>query len=235
MITLTHSTAHADINPEGGAWVETLTRDGQAVLFPKTDLMSDSGERKTRGGMHVCLPNFGPGGTSALAQHGFGRTLPWEVVHHNVHSVTLRLQGSGSLYSSLISTLVYTLEPSQFKAELTVKNTGQTSLRVAPGFHPYFALSESEAAVSVNDVVYELDKLGGTEFITAENVALQTSEQRLSLEQSNLSTWAVWTDQLANYVCVEPTYGGYRFLEPSSPEEHLVPGAEKTFSCSIGW
>ncbi len=234
MISLKSKSTRATINPDGG-WVEALTSKKEPILFAKTVLASDSGDQKTRGGMHVCLPNFGPGGDSGLAQHGFGRTMPWKVIGHNRSSVTMSLQGLPPRYGQLVATLSYTVAKQGFEAKLTIRNTGGTSFRVAPGFHPYFSIDESDNAVSVNDATYELANLAGTEFIGTQSVVLQTSTKRIQLDQQNLSLWAVWSDRLANYVCVEPTYGGYRFLNAPMPDEYILPNTEKIFSCTISW
>lgn len=234
MLQLTSREAKASVNPQG-AWVEELTCDGQPLLFPKIELMNETGEKKSRGGMHVCLPNFGPGGESGLSQHGFGRISDWEVTHRDTDTVTLELQGPAPLYSSLQSKLTYILTGNSFMASLVLKNSGASVVRVAPGFHPYFFHRESETAVMINDRTYELDGLTEPEFIEAEAVTLKTSTRELKIRQSNLITWAIWTDELGNYVCVEPTYGGYRFLDIPRPDEHLTPGSERAFSCTISW
>lgn len=234
MITLTNGLAQATVS-ETGAWLESLTVNGRPLLFPKATLSSDSGETRTRGGMHVCLPNFGPDLSGTLRQHGFGRESVWKVTERSASSVQLFLSGGSAVYDKLESQLTYGLTPTSITARLTLHNQGSTALRVAPGFHPYFWLDESETAVAVNDQMYELASLPDTTFVTCDNVELRTSLGHLTMHQENLPTWALWTDGLANYVCVEPTYGGYRFLEIPTPNEHLTPGAEKTFSITINW
>ena len=231
MVELTNDSLRVVVNPEG-AWVEEFSTNGLPVFFPRTQLASDSGEQKTRGGMHVCLPNFGPSTSHNLPQHGFGRTSTWKVTRQSSRSVELRLLNPPVNYEALESSLVYTLEDG-LEATLTLRNQGRTSLRVAPGFHPYFFLEESETAVLVNDTVYKLAELGGTEFTSSKKASLKTANYEIEINQNNLETWAIWTDQLANYVCVEPTYGGNRFLETSSPDEFITPGEEKSFNCLI--
>lgn len=234
MLTLQHKATSCTINPEG-AWVEELTMQSQPVLFPKTELTNENGERKARGGMHVCLPNFGPGGDSGLPQHGFGRTMTWDVTRHTKTSAKLRLKNPTPRYAGLVATLEYELEETALSSTLSLRNAGKTAVRVAPGFHPYFYLDESEKAVSINSEVYELANLAGTEYITADSVALSTADRQVNITQTGLPVWAIWTDGLAEYICVEPTYGGNRFLETPAPDEHLAPGAEKVFSCTIHW
>lgn len=234
MVTLLSGQTIARINPNG-SWVESLTSENDQILFPLSELTDDNGEPKKRGGMHICLPNFGPGGDSGLPQHGFGRTGEWAIVETSDHAVTLELRGGSSDYSDLVSRLTYTLEPSLFSAELTLQNDGTEPLRVAPAFHPYFTLTESDTAITVNGASYQLDALAGTEFITADTVKMTTSNHSVQLSQLNLTTWAIWTDQLGSYVCVEPTAGGYRFLEAPSDDELLDPGRSARYTCKIAW
>lgn len=234
MIILTHHETQVIINPNG-AWVEALNIGERPVFFPKTELVSDSGETKTRGGMHVCLPNFGPGGDSGLAQHGFGRTMRWGIARQTSQSVSLQLRGPSPYYSGLEAMLDYSLEASSLNAALTLHNTGRIPLRVAPGFHPYFYLDDADTAASINGSVYELLSLGEAVFIHTDQVGLKTTERTIHVSQQGLSTWALWTDSLSNYVCVEPTYAGFRFLGPPTPDDGLEPGERRSFSCTISW
>jgi galactose mutarotase-like enzyme len=233
MIELSEDSVTATIN-EQGAWVETLSADDRPVFFPKSELVTATSETKLRGGMHVCLPNFGPGGESGLAQHGFGRTSSWSVIQQNESSVLLELQTSDN-NAGLVAELKYTVEQSAFVARLSLTNRGNAPLRVAPGFHPYFTLNPSETTVSVNSESFALSDLAGTEYRNASSAELITSEQRLVLTTENLSTWAIWTDELGSYVCVEPTFGGNRFLEPEQPDEQLAPGETKGYTVRISW
>lgn len=234
MIKIAHGGASCTINPDG-AWVEELRVGERPILFPKTELVSDSGETKARGGMHVCLPNFGPGGDSGLAQHGFGRTMRWGVTRQTPHSVSLQLRGPSPYYAGLEATLDYALEASSLQAALTLHNASHIPLRAAPGFHPYFHLNDADTAVSVNGSVYELLSLGEAVFIHTDRVKLGTTEHTIQVSQQGLSTWAIWTDSLSNYVCVEPTYAGFRFLGPPTPDDGLEPDEQRSFSCTISW
>jgi galactose mutarotase-like enzyme len=233
MILLNSASTNTAINPEG-AWVETLTAGGQTLLFPKSDLITKAGETKTRGGMHVCLPNFGPGGESGLAQHGFGRTSTWSVIQRDESSVLLELAATNE-YAGLVAKLEYRAERDSLVARLSLTSRGSVPLRVAPGFHPYFALEPSETAVTVNKEVFKLNEIAGTEYRDADSAELLTAKRRITLTTENLSTWAIWTDQLGNYACVEPTFGGNRFLEPDQPDEQLAPGETKTYSVHLKW
>ena len=74
-ITLHTGTTTATITTDG-AYITSLADERGDVFYPLQQLATSDGARKTRGGCHVCLPNFGPGGASGLAQHGFGRSGP---------------------------------------------------------------------------------------------------------------------------------------------------------------
>ncbi|HMR72924.1 MAG TPA: aldose epimerase [Candidatus Saccharibacteria bacterium] len=220
---------------ETGAWVETLTIHDKLVFFPKTLLRSELGEEKIRGGMHVCLPNFGPDSANTLPQHGFGRTEVWNETRDAGSHATLELHGGTVHYAQLVATLDYRLHGSSLVSTLQLVNNGARPLRVAPAFHPYFALDDSETAVRINGDIYELSSLSGTEFIEAETVELETANYTLQLSQTNLSTWSIWTDQLGPYICVEPTFGGNRFLETEQSDELLNPKASRQYSLTISW
>lgn len=234
MITLKHDLAHAVINPDNGAWVSELSVGSKQILFPRSDLQNANGESKARGGMHVCLPNFGPGGESGLAQHGFGRTSSWSVIQQDESSVHLELQAEAE-YAGMVAELEYTVERNSFVTRLSLTNRSSTTLRVAPGFHPYFALESSETTVTVNGELFTLSGIAGTEYRRANSAELVTAKRHVTLTTENLSTWAIWTDQLGNYVCVEPTFGGNRFLEPEQPDEQLAPSETETYSVRIAW
>lgn len=234
MIELTANNGQLLVNPDG-AWVESLSDSSNSVFFPKSTIPDANGAEKTRGGMHVCLPNFGPGGESGLAQHGFGRTSTWSVLQQTESSVTLELNGGESGYDKLVSRLNYEIGETAMTATLWLTNNGDTPLRVAPGFHPYFALEPSEKVVVMNGIQYELDELAGTEYIAAESADIQTATRRISITIENLKTWAIWTDQLGQYVCVEPTFGGNRFLETEQPDEQLQSGETKQYSVTINY
>ena len=63
-IILQNQTARMCIHIQG-AYVDSLSLLGQTVFFPKTTL-TINGAAKLRGGLHPCLPQFGPDGGSGL-------------------------------------------------------------------------------------------------------------------------------------------------------------------------
>lgn len=226
--------AKAIIDPRG-AWVTNLSDDRGDVLFPKRKLKTASGEAKIRGGCHVCLPNFGPGGNSGQPQHGFGRLMDWEIVDQAASRLVLRLIGGGQGYETLRSTLTYTLGDAAIEIELEVENTGESNLRVAPAFHPYFAVLGRED-VKIDGEIQPLEDLADTLFVTGDTQSVELPLRKLTLSSRQLPVWAKWTDQLGAYVCVEPTVGGYTFLESTPNEAELLgPAQARNYALTIAW
>lgn len=115
------------VEPDG-ALLTSYTRAGQDVLMPRQQL-----DGSWRGGCHVCMPNFGPGGESGLAQHGFGRTSTWQVSQQTDSMVALTLQVDEASYRGLTFTITYQLAPTGLAMVLTATNGAHAPVRLAPG------------------------------------------------------------------------------------------------------
>ena len=217
-----------------GAWLTNLSDDNGDILFPKRTIPLVDGNKKVRGGMHVCLPNFGPGGESGLPQHGFGRESEWRVAARSDSMVTLELAEIPRSYKGLSSQLVYRLSEASLTVQLAVKNDGDTPLRLAPAFHPYFITYGG--AVELDGELQDLNTLSEAQFIQGAIHVLQLESRKITISAEGLPAWASWTDQLGHYVCVEPSFDGFSFNEHEATDDELLSsGQEKTFSCTIRW
>lgn len=230
-ITLHTGTTTATITTSG-AYITSLADEHGDVFYPLQQLTTPDGERKTRGGCHVCLPNFGPGGASGLAQHGFGRTSQWQVVEHTSGRVELMLRGS-SAYAGLESHLVYTVAERQLAMQLTLVNVGDDELLVAPAFHPYFAYDG--VPVLDGQPLADLTPLAETIFVDGSTRQLATGLRTITLQSEGLPRWAVWTDGLGSYFCVEPTHSGNSFADNPAHAATLVPGQMARYGVRVGW
>jgi galactose mutarotase-like enzyme len=234
-IELWNGSSKAIIDPRG-AWLTNLSDEWGDVLYPKRILTADDGSKKQRGGCHVCLPNFGPGGESSLPQHGFGRVLPWEITDKTESSVLLTLAHGDDAYRNLSALLTYRLEMNAIIMTLELMNDGDEVLRVAPGFHPYFSTLHDKEEVRINGEVRRLDELAEVEFSEGTERSLETSQRSFTIESPQLNIWALWTDNIAPYVCVEPTLGGFTFLKKTpSKDELLSPQETRLFTATIAW
>ncbi len=106
-IILHNKSATMQVNTIGG-YIDSLILKGREVLFPKTSVQVGD-DTKLRGGMHVCLPQFGPDSKNHLAQHGFGRTSDWEIRHQNESDIGLKLISTEKGYEHVEWLLDYSL------------------------------------------------------------------------------------------------------------------------------
>ncbi len=216
-----------------GGYVTGLSDEFGDILFPKQTLMTTDGAEKTRGGLHVCLPNFGPGGASGLGQHGYGRTNEWVIRNQSEASVEIVLAGVGK-YMGMESCLTYKVLERGFAAQLRLKNGGDLPLKVAPAFHPYWCLDGK--APEVNGVYYDdLAKFSEAQFISGDTVRLKLASRDLVLKSDELNQWAQWTDQLGDYLCIEPSQSGFSFDEDISRADILGAGEELKYSFTVTW
>lgn len=224
----------AIIDPKG-AWLTNLSDTDGDVLFPRRTL-GDNGAKKLRGGSHVCMPNFGPGGSSGLDQHGFGRMLPWNIIDRTESSLLLSLDSGEGDYVDMAALMTYQLADRALLVTLELTNNSDDELRVAPGFHPYL-LASVEGSVIVDDTTYKTDELGEVVFIEGNEHELVTSAGTFHMRSDELTQWALWTDRLGQYVCLEPTLAGFSFRDSAAPsaKEILPPGASCQYGFSLAW
>ena len=72
-------------------------------------------------------------------------------------------------------------------------------------------------------------------FIEGEMHELSLAGRMLQLHSDNLTQWALWTDELADYFCIEPTRAGNAFAEQMANADTLLPGAAQTYSFTLQW
>lgn len=232
-IELWSGTTKALVSLQGG-WLTNLSDEYGDVLYPKRTLVAGDGRKKERGGSHVCLPNFGPGGSSGQLQHGFGRVSSWDIADQAESHVTLLLPAGQGEYEPLRSTLRYALNGQSCSMTLTVANAGSVPLRIAPAFHPYL-MAGSAGSLAVDDVVYKTDELAEMQLVDHVQ-KIKLGRRTFTVSTEGLSRWALWTDQLGQYVCVEPTMDGYAFMsDEPQPTELLRPGEQRMFSYCLAW
>jgi glucose-6-phosphate 1-epimerase len=228
-LLLKHGELTAEISAQG-AWLTRLDQSGVPLLFPKQTIQQPDGNKKIRGGCHVCLPNFGPGGDSGLPQHGFARNLTWEVAEIKDSFIRLSLPKGEGEYSRMASELKYELSDSGVSMQLTVTNAGPDLLQVSPGFHPYFVASED---VAINGKTIDVTELHTAQTLGGEPGTISTAKSTYSLAAEQLNTWIVWSDMPKKYICIEPTYAGFSFTDNPQASLDLEPGAVQSWSLSI--
>lgn len=108
-----------------------------------------------RWGMPLMIPNFSrlkdgifkEKGTT-LPIHGFGRSLPWTVTEQSESSITEQLSSSDATRPNypyeFTFTATITVGEGTLTYTLTMENRGDEIMPIAPGFHPYFAMRQSD-------------------------------------------------------------------------------------------
>ncbi len=218
-----------------GAWITNLSDSSGDILFARQEFKTSTGETKLRGGCHVCLPNFGQDASQKLSQHGFCRNSRWNSQLQTDETLVLNLSPDHADYQDLQVVFSIKLSANKLWLELTLHNDTPRPMRIAPAFHPYFAIG-SAVTIGVNDQTLRVDECAGTKFIQADAVDLEVGGRRLKLTSSNLHTWALWSDNLGEYFCVEPTLGGNRFLNTKPlDDEILAPNKHASYDFQIEW
>ena len=111
----------------------------------------------SRWGLPLMIPNFSrlkdgifkEKGTT-LPIHGFGRRLPWTVTEMDNTHLTMQLSSSDATRPDypyeFTFTAGITAGEETLTYTLTMENHSNENMPIAPGFHPYFAVVQSEKA-----------------------------------------------------------------------------------------
>lgn len=245
-IELMKGGARVSISPEG-AWVEKLSVANVDVLFPKQTVIIN-GSEKTRGGMHVCLPQFGPDdGQYSLPQHGFGREVEWVVTRRGDGSVSMHFDGNDegrygektSYPAGLVADLVYAIEEDHegisLVTALTVFNAGSKDIPIAPGFHPYFQIDSDEEVAFPNGMKpgKPEDWVVPTFHTMSQEFEVSMGNKTILLASPDLQEYVVWSDSPDKYVCIEPTQFGDKIFNTSYGREMIKPDDQRQYVFSI--
>lgn len=208
-----------------GAYIEKFTYDKKDIFFPKFET-EIKGKKKTRGGSHPCLPSFGPSEINDLKDHGYGRDSEWEVIEQTDEKVILSLKGRCG-YEGMESFITYELGENGLFAEIKMANESDKDLPVAPGFHPYFKVGDD---FKVDGLDFGDFNLEDTYFLDAREVSFKGKDYNINIVSDNFYKFAIWTDFLDNYRCVEPCYNGKSFVKDGKP---YILEAGETFRASM--
>lgn len=263
MLSLDSNTCHAVIAPERGAIVTSLQVEQQELLYLDQSTFDDPG-KNVRGGIPVLFPICGPldgsnyswGGHSyGLKQHGFARSLVWNVLEHNSNHALLELVDTETTRAqypfSFSYRLLYRLTEAGLRIEQSLANRSDQPIPVQFGFHPYFLVGEKEKlrfqlpVTSYDD--NKSDRKGdftGFNFSrdeidwafpypTGPTATFEDSSRGLIVTVSygeEYQTLVFWTLRDAPFVCIEP-WSSSRLAFPNGPDVHRIPaqGTLQTF------
>jgi galactose mutarotase-like enzyme len=226
--------------PKRGGMATHLELQGRELLYLDEETLRDE-TKNVRGGIPVLFPSPGKlendayawkNVRGALKQHGFARNSVWEILTtsagEHAASATLRLTSNDETRANFpwefSAEYTYSLDANSLRIEMRFTNTGAGELPFGAGFHPYFAVPQSEKAnahVETNatrafdNVTKSTGPLQDID-LTQKEVDLHLVDHRgdcvlrlpnggIRLEGSpEFSRWVVWTLAGKDFVCVEP-------------------------------
>ncbi|WAH36475.1 aldose epimerase family protein [Alicyclobacillus dauci] len=229
------------ICPHRGGIVTSFGVEGKDLLYlDKTTFYDESAN--IRGGNPILFPVCGQlldghyeieGVSYRLKNHGFARNKPWQVIDtvadEDKASVTLRLQSDGETKAvypfDFELEFEYVLMDNQLIMNQKYTNSGETTMPMYAGFHPYFPTTEKDLAyetdatsyLDYNDMV-EKPYEGHIDLAPlVESVALMDTkvrrigfqppgyDKKIVLEYGDVFTNVqIWSVQGKDFVCVEP-------------------------------
>lgn len=249
MLTLRNQSCRIELSPHRGAIVTSLQVHNKEVLYLDRATFEDP-TKNVRGGIPVLFPLCGPQSEPAtMSQHGFARTMPWEVVHQAENTVRLVLhdnQETRAVYPyAFFYELSYSALPHGLRIEQKVANRGRETMPLQFGFHPYFLVgrksdlefnlpvstyhdNKSDDSGTFRTFDFERDEIDWAfPNPTTQSAAFRDPERghevivRYSTDYSQL---VFWTLKDKPFVCVEP-WSSARFAYPDGDDVHRVePG-----------
>ena len=190
-----------------------------------------------RWGLPLMIPNFSRlnNGTfqekgTRLPIHGFGRILPWTMIEKDSTHLVIQLSNSEATLASYPYEFTFTvnisIEAGTLTYALTMENRSNENMPIAPGFHPYFAVAQSEKKhVTVEDLPeftaaafdwfdhipdnpYPFPHHVSVQFPGSGTLSIQELPQHGEYVLSNMQVWSEPpTKPDHDFICFEPTVG----------------------------
>jgi galactose mutarotase-like enzyme len=233
--------AQVTVVPERGGIITSWQIQGQEIFYLDVERFKDP-KLSVRGGIPLLFPVCGNlegdtytlnGQTYQLAQHGFARTLPWDVTHQSTAdgaSLTVTLKSSEATREvypfDFELNYIYTLKGTTLELRYCHKNLSQTPMPFSTGIHPYFAVTDkSKLVIDLPSKQYQLKGdatvhpfTGEFDFdreeidfsfinLTGQSATIFDPERQLKLVigfDSSYSVLVFWTVKGKDFYCLEP-------------------------------
>jgi len=226
--------ARAIVAPSRGALVTQWSVAGDELLYLDESTLLDT-TKNVRGGNPVLFPSPGKLANDryahgSLKQHGFARTMSWDVVDHGASSVRLELRSSAETRANypwdFVAELSFSITPSTLRTEQRVTaGDNASAMPFGFGFHPYFLVPNDEkratrietSATRAFDNVQKKDiELHGIDLASgevdlhlldhdcSESALLWFGRELRVRASSDYRRWVIWTQPGRDFVCLEP-------------------------------
>ena len=228
--------------PERGGIVTSWKIQGKEVFYLDTERFKDS-SLSVRGGIPLLFPICGnlpddtytlDDETYQLKQHGFGRTLPWEVTQQSTDdgaSITLTLTSSEETLAvypfDFQLDYIYILKGNTLEQRFRHTNLSYEPMPFSTGTHPYFAVADktklgfdlpsTDYKVKDANKVFNFD--GQFDFsqdeidvafinLEGQTATVKDGNSTLTIAfDENYSTLVFWTVKGKDFYCLEPWSG----------------------------
>lgn len=262
-----HAGSTAAIAPHRGAIVTSFRVGTREVLYLDESTCNDPA-KNVRGGVPVLFPTPGKleqdmwrrdGRAGAMKQHGFARTLPWNVVPAAPRSsaVTLALESNAATLAQypwpFRIEIDFALRGACLRIATRVRNTGCAPMPFGLGFHPYFQVADKARATVLTNATRAFDSVEkqAIEFtgfdLTRAEVDLRLMDHtrhdsalnfgdgsRVVVRASpQFTQWVVWTLAAKDFVCLEPWTAPGNALNTGAGLIVLEPAHESAFWMEI--
>ncbi|MGD1950658.1 MAG: aldose epimerase [Leptolyngbyaceae cyanobacterium] len=228
--------------PERGGIVTSWKIQGKDVFYLDAERFKDP-SLSVRGGIPLLFPICGnlpddtytlDDETYQLKQHGFGRTLPWEVTQQSTDdgaSIKLTLTSSEETLDvypfDFQLDYIYTLKGNTLEQRFRHTNLSDEPMPFSTGTHPYFAVADktklgfdlpsTDYKVKDGNKVFNFD--GQFDFsqdeidvafinLEGQTATVKDGNSTLTISfDENYSTLVFWTVKGKDFYCLEPWSG----------------------------
>jgi galactose mutarotase-like enzyme len=246
------------IAPRRGALVSSFRIGERELLYLDAESFRDP-TKNVRGGIPVLFPAPGKladdrwqwgGRSGSMKQHGFARTLPWQVseLASDAARLTLTLEADETTRAQypweFRAELRFELQGTRLRLRFALHNLDRESLPFALGYHPYFlvhdkarARIDTQATRVFDNVSKQIRPFAGFD-LTARELDLHLLDhgsQQAALHWGDATSvtiaaspefrvWVVWTLTDREFICVEPWSAGGNALNTGEGLTALAPG-----------
>ena len=251
-----------DVVPERGGIATRWAIADAEIFYLDTERFANP-EMSVRGGNPILFPICGnlpddtyslDGKTYQLKQHGFARTLPWQVVEQSTDghaSVTLMLESNADTRShypfDCQLRFTYTLEGNTLTLLQQVINQSDASMPCGIGLHPYFHVSDkdqlqfdipSKAFQTKSGEPFdfsgdfdfsqdEIDVLFADLSAQVTTVTDPVKRTKLAIAFSDpYSVLVFWTIKGKEFYCLEPWSTPRNAMNTGDRLTHIAPGSQ---------
>ncbi|MEL6936105.1 MAG: aldose epimerase [Cyanobacteria bacterium J06633_23] len=268
---LTDGDSQVAVVPERGGIVVSWQVNGSEVFYLDAERFKDP-SLSVRGGIPLLFPICGnlvddtytlKGETYKLKQHGFGRTLPWEVTKQSTDdgaSLTITLKSNDETRAGYPFDFqldyIYTLKGNTLEQRFRHTNLSDQPMPFSTGTHPYFAVADksqlsfdlpsSEYKVKGAPEVFAFN--GQFNFdqeeidfafinLTGQTATVKDGDSTMTISyDENYSTLVFWTVKGKDFYCLEPWSGPRNAMNTGDALMTVAPQetVETVISMTVG-